>query len=316
MSATLLTAPPRHSRRSQPRPVARLEPDALDEFSPFGVALVVSAQQDDGGDDFQLLADACRKQGIELRACRWDVQQDWTVYDALIPLRVWDYVDRLSSFRHWLHEREQENALIINDAQTIRWNMDKSYLIDLAEHGIPITATQIRPAACRTAGIWPLDTTLVVKPRYGAGGRDVKLLENAGDWRTSGRDWLVQAYQSSVAERGEISIICIDGEPRAALRRRPAQFELCVEEHVGATVCELTPGFCEFARHVLDATQTTPLYARVDLWDLPDEDWQLGEIELFEPDLYLRLLPALADEFAQALHRRLTSPTYLTTETT
>src|SRR5689334_12979280 len=60
-------------------------------------------------------------------------------------------------------------ADLVNPAATVRWNLDKHYLIELAGAGVPITPTEfVRGGETATfpAGHF------VIKPAVGAGSRD------------------------------------------------------------------------------------------------------------------------------------------------
>lgn len=266
------------------------------------VGLVCSPQEYGGGEDFELLQWAGARRRILLDQLVWsDPTVDWSGYDALLPLRVWDYTMRPSSFRHWLSERDKDNSRIINSSSLLRWSMDKGYLIELQELGASMPLTQLRLAGSRSPGDWPQGETLVTKPRLGAGGRDVNIIPSGG-WRAPRSDLLVQAYNPMIKQLGEVSIVMVAGEPLGQVRRLAAEDDFRVGENWdGSTRFEqLDPLAGSFARKVLSLLPEPPFYARVDLWDfsLP---YLLCELELLEPDLFLRLIPGAPDAFMEHL---------------
>ena len=281
---------------------------ATDDYI-FDVALLTCSDEPDGGEDTQLLTDACSAVGIRLRPIIWShAQTDWSEFHAVLPLNVWDYAFRRSSFHSWLADREREGARMLNSIPLVRWNMDKTYLLDLQEQGVPMSELQLRPAGTAFPGTWDENTTLVIKPRFGSGGYHLELL-NATSWVAPQRDVLVQRYQPWVVERGELSVVCVEGVPVGCFRRLPETGDFRASGRCGAQAEEalLTERAEQAAQHVLNLLPEAPLYCRLDFWDLDDEPWQLVEAELFEPDLHLRLMEGVADVFACALRRRLSS---------
>jgi hypothetical protein len=56
------------------------------------------------------------------------------------------------------------------------------------------------------------------------------------------------------------------------------------------------------ADRALDAISPTPLYARIDLVRNAESDFEVMELELIEPSLYLRMDPAAPARFARAVN--------------
>lgn len=59
-----------------------------------------------------------------------DPDFDWTSTKCAIFRTTWDYFDRFEEFQQWL-DRVETQTKLINPISTIRWNMDKHYLLDL-----------------------------------------------------------------------------------------------------------------------------------------------------------------------------------------
>jgi len=271
------------------------------------VALVTCPGMPTGGADRELLEQALARQGVRLSCQVWsDPEVPWESFHALLPLYAWDYSNRPSSFRAWLAERESQGALIINDARSVRWCLDKAYLIGLQEQGVEMTDTQLRLAGAASSGVWPIGATVVVKPRLGAGSRGLQL-QSAGEWRVSTQDRIVQLYEPAVAARGEVGVVCVEGVPLGCVRRVAAPGEFRVPEEWGGDVRDepLSEAAYEAALRVLAAMPFQPTYCRLDFWDVREDRWLLAEVETFDPDLYLRRLDGAADTLAAAVARRL-----------
>src|SRR5688572_2893507 len=81
---------------------------------------------------------------IEARAAVWsDPSMDWATFDAVVLRSCWDYHLRVGEFRAWLARLESIGVRILNDADLVRWNSDKRYLIDLARRGVTTIPTMV-----------------------------------------------------------------------------------------------------------------------------------------------------------------------------
>ena len=115
-------------------------------------------------------------------------------------------------------------------------------------------------------------------------------------------DVLVQPYLAGI-ELGEVSVMCIDGEPQHAVRKVPAPGDYLSQEHLGATVTAIPiePAHRELAHAALAAAPAVPAYARVDLLDLGGQGPMLMELELIEPTMWFEHSPVTAVAFAELL---------------
>src|SRR5262245_23947452 len=62
--------------------------------------------------------------------------------DALVLRSTWDYHLRLAEFLAWVHATRAAGIPLFNPPATIRWNVDKKYLLEVAARGVPIVPTQ------------------------------------------------------------------------------------------------------------------------------------------------------------------------------
>jgi glutathione synthase/RimK-type ligase-like ATP-grasp enzyme len=117
-------------------------------------------------------------------------------------------------------------------------------------------------------------------------------------------DVLVQPFLAEIAQ-GEVSVMCIGGVPRHAVRKVPAPGDYLSQEHLGATVTPIPiePAHRDLALAALAAAPGSPAYARVDLLDRRDDGPVLMELELIEPTLWFEHGPATAAAFADLLTR-------------
>ena len=198
----------------------------------------------------------------------------------------------------------------------MRWNLEKSYLTELAARGAPIPASAIVEADAAHVADALARMALaeaVIKPTVGASGVGVervscgheadaiaRLRAVAGSPRV-----LVQEFIPEVAV-GEIAGVFFDGAFSHGLRRVPAAGEFRVNSQYGGRMepAPLDAATIAAMLRVLAWLPSQPLYARID-GALRDGRFVLMEVEVNEPALGLDLAPGAADRFAQALVGRL-----------
>jgi glutathione synthase/RimK-type ligase-like ATP-grasp enzyme len=246
--------------------------------------------------------------GAEAVWAVWDDPTvDWAAFDLVVVRCTWDYPERLDAFRAWVQSTAMATALV-NPPRAILGNLHKGYLSDLGADAVP---TVVVPAGMTidvaTLG-WP---AVVVKPAVAVGGngavRDASQLDlDALTLAPRGAvDVVVQPYLDSVERDGEISVVCIDGEPTHAVRKKPAVGEFRIHEHRGGTAerIRLRRDHAEVAARTLARLPVVPAIARVDM--LHHEGRALvGELELVEPYLWLEMAPWAAERLADSLAGR------------
>jgi hypothetical protein len=270
------------------------------------VALVTCTRVPQGDPDDHLLAAALTRLGASVAFVCWDdPDASWSVARMAVVRSTWDYFERHRTFLDWTDYVGAVTTLR-NDAETIKWNSHKGYLLELAAHGIDIVPTRLVRAG-EPATLGPGDH--VVKPAISAGAeRTTRFAAQADvDALTATDDALIQPYLPSIETDGELSIVCIDGEPSHVVRKVPAGGDFRTQEEHGAVVSaiELADDHRALARAALSVLSTAPLYARVDAIDT-DAGLQIMELELIEPTLWLAWHPPAADVLAASILDQLT----------
>ena len=290
--------------------------------APRVIALATSARFADLVADDQLLVDVLRARGMHAVAAIWnDPAQRWHDYDAVVIRSCWDYHLAHDAFLAWITQLETAGVRILNPPALVRWNAEKGYLRELAASGVAVVPTRW----VERGDVEPLESIMrenswsevVVKPAISASAHDT--------WRTSagaavasegryremvkrGRV-LVQPYLDVVATDGEWSLLFYDGAYSHGVikRPRPGDFRVQVEHGGGSEIREPD-------RHVIEAAGRTlveaergrarSLYARVDGCVI-DGQFVVMELELIEPDLFLRAHAAAPARLADALLARI-----------
>lgn len=260
---------------------------------------------------------ALRATGVAVDVVDWDDPDvDWPGFDRAVLRSTWDYPQRLAEFLTWL-EKVDAVCEVVNPPAMVRWSLDKRYLAELAEAGVPITPTEfVRPG---TAPTFP-DGDFVIKPAVGAGSRDVA--SYGADQHEAARAHvarlhaadqvvLVQPFLHAIATEGEWPMLFFDGRFSHSASKQVAVPRGRVIDDLFApetnTEHTATAAQLEVARHALELVSRrlgTPTYARVDLVHDDAGQFCVLEVELVEPSLFLPYTdPTAAATLAAALVR-------------
>jgi len=240
----------------------------------------------------------------------------WGRFDAVIIRSTWDYWDDVPAFLDVLAEVNRQTRLA-NPLSLVHWNLAKTYLRDLEGKGVGIVPTlwldalhPHSPVQCARH----LETDqLVVKPVVGANGQDAFRFSRDEDplrWseisaRFPGRACMVQPFMPNVLSEGEYSLFFFSGEFSHAILKVPAAGEFRSQEERGAEVLSVRPedDLLQSARKALAALTQSPLYARIDMVRNAANQFDVMELELIEPSLYLRTDAEAPGRFARAIDR-------------
>ena len=264
------------------------------------IALATSADLPELDPDSQLLLPAFEMLGVDARPTVWsDPDVDWASFDAVVIRSTWDYFDREDEFLAWVRAVGATAERFINPPDLVEWNAHKTYLRELGDQGVPVVDTQ-----------WILrgETATVehdhgiVKPAVSGGALGLERV-SAGQTITAGADLLIQPFLHSIVDEGELSLFYAAGEFTHMVRKVPATGDIRVQPEYGSDVRpeEPTDEAHEVSRMVLDAIGRELPYARVDLVRAGDGTLRLIELEIIEPQLYLRWAPETAARFASAI---------------
>lgn len=270
-------------------------------------------------EQFAAIDAPCRAAGFALEPVVWDEGFDPHAYDAVIAGPTWDYWDKASQFINVLSEAAALRPLL-NPLNVIRWNMDKTYLRDLAGQGAPVIETVWAETATPDIIEAAFDTLscddLVVKPVVGAGAwRQARVkrgepLPSAADLPPNRA--MIQAFLPAIQEEGEYSLLFFGGEFSHAVVKRAAKGDYRIQGMYGGVDTPYQPSASDIAlaRQCLEAACTqcaveTLLYARVDMVRGSEGDLRLMEIELIEPYYYPRGATRCGALFAEGLKRLL-----------
>ena len=114
---------------------------------------------------------------------------------------------------------------------------------------------------------------------------------------------LLQPYLDFITEKGEVSLVLFGGKYSHAVLKKAKPGDFRVQDDFGGTLHPFDPTdeMIELAEKAVRCVEPIPVYARVDLvWDQNDTVC-VSELELVEPELWMRRLPESAMAFATHL---------------
>lgn len=250
---------------------------------------------------------------------------------VLIVRSPWDYMDSKgdeSKFMSWLKEVSSHPQIVLaNSYELISWNINKLYLQDLAALQVPIVPTlffkqeknldsrhrqhthQILLSALQK---W---NQIVLKPAVSAAARDTYLIRSPSELddllhsffsKMEGREFMVQPFIDEVQEKGEWSLVYLDGKYSHSLKKVPKKGSFYVQDEKGGTVHfdELPPesvidcaNKCvealelirsKLERNRVEGISRKLLYGRIDILVSKKYGLLVSECELIEPELFFR----------------------------
>jgi len=261
------------------------------------------------------LADALERRGLRVEHAPWNGPfEPFADAGAVVIRASWDYHQALDDYRRWLDRLDPGRTF--NAPNLVRWNLEKTYLVELAAHGAPVPASAVvaaDPAMVAEALQQMALSDAVIKPTVGASGVGVERVSRGLEADALARvravtgapRLLVQEFMAEVAS-GEMAGVFLGGAFSHGLRRAPASAEFRVNSQYGGRTeaAALDDETIETTTRVLRMLPSEPLYARID-GVRRNGHFVLMEVEVNESGLGLDLAPGAGDRFAEALLRRL-----------
>lgn len=271
--------------------------------------------------DDQLLVEPLRRLGVDAVGVSWDADDvDWGAFDGVVVRSCWDYHHRHAEFLAWVDRVASLGVPMWNPPGLVRWNSEKTYLLELASRGVPTVRTTLVPRGesprlddILRANAW---ARAVVKPSVSASAHQTWLTStDCPDGHQSrfealleSGDVLVQPLIREVAEQGEWSLVFFGDEFSHAVLKHPAAGDFRVQTEHGGTFdrCDAPETLVASAAAALRAAPAeTTLYARVDGYAGPAGELVLMELELIEPLLFLANEPDAPARFARRIAEHL-----------
>jgi glutathione synthase/RimK-type ligase-like ATP-grasp enzyme len=244
----------------------------------------------------------------------WNGPFEPFAHGPVVIRATWDYHETPDAYVGWLDRLPSGRTF--NAPSLIRWNLAKTYVLDLAQRGAPVPRSMV--AAAEPAAVASALSALglreaVIKPLVGASGFGVERVERGDEAgalarvlaRKPAARVLVQEFLDGIAD-GELAGVFFDGVFSHGLRRVPAAGEFRINTQYGGRMEAITlpPDVVAAMAAVVALLPERALYARVD-GVVQSRSFMLIEVEVNEPALGLDLVADAAERFADALLARL-----------
>ena len=265
----------------------------------------------------ELLKSAFESQGLKVDITYWDnPSYEWQQTKSVLFRTVWDYFERFDEFWEWLKQVKTKTRLI-NSYELIKWNIDKHYLRDLKNNGIQVVPTyfadrgnNISLKEIANLNDWK---HIVIKPAISASAfntykitnDEIEQKEQLFHELLQTHDMLVQPFFPTISELGEASLMVFGGKFTHAILKKAKAGDFRVQDDFGGTVHDYNPTQEEikFAEKVFQSCTSLPIYGRVDIvWD-SNKHIYLSELEIIEPELWIRNRPESANKIAEAVNK-------------
>ena len=260
----------------------------------------------------ELVINALKEKNLSVVKKDWnDSIFDWETTRSILFRSTWDYFDKFELFKKWFNKTKNK-CLMINSTETIEWNIDKHYLLDLQEHQIPIPNSEFIKRGSSIDLLLLMQkknwNEIVVKPTISGAAKNTyrlkeeEIIQFGPTWEKLiyKEDFIVQEFQNNVISEGEVAMIVIGGKFTHAVLKKAKEGDFRVQDDFGGSIAIYNPSeeMVKLAEKCTRILTPIPSYARVDIiWDNLGE-LAVSELELIEPELWFRLNPNAAQKLA------------------
>lgn len=217
--------------------------------------------------------------------------------DLFVIRTTWNYTKYLTEF---LNKLETIQNRLVNSFELVKWNSNKSYLLELQEKGIQTIPLKIvENESDLQKGIDELGgDEFIVKPLVGASAWGLKRFLKTDELPEVNEPLILQRFLKDIS-KGEVSLFFLKGEFAYACEKIPRAGDIRVQEEYGGFIKQIVPNasLLQIARDAVAAIEFENLYVRVDI--VPGHG--LIELECIEPSMYYSKTADAAKKFAQAI---------------
>ena len=265
----------------------------------------------------ELLKSAFEAKGLKVDITYWDnPSYEWQQTKSVLFRTVWDYFERFDEFWEWL-EQVKTKTRLINSYELIKWNIDKHYLRDLKNNDIQVVPTYFvdkgNNISLKEIAYLKDWKHIVIKPAISASAfntykitnNEIEQKEQLFHELLQTHDMLVQPFFQTISELGEASLMVFGGKFTHAILKKAKTGDFRVQDDFGGTIHDYNPTQEEidFAEKVFQSCISMPIYGRVDIiWDT-NKNLYLSELEIIEPELWIRNRPESANKIAEVVNK-------------
>ena len=256
--------------------------------------------------------------GWECDFIPWDsISINWDDFDAVIIRSTWDYQQKEKLFFKTLQSIEASTANLYNSLDTVKWNINKRYLLELERENISIIPTRLYNSfdfdIVSQLFSFFNENKLIIKPCVSANADDTFILEQSKmenlksvlENTFSQKDFLVQPFIKNIKSEGEYSLIYFGNRLSHVILKTPKNGDFRVQEEHGGIIKAINKPegpLIDFGNKVIRTIPYQCLYSRVDVVR-SGSNYLLMEVELIEPSLYFNMDPKSPQMFAEVFNK-------------
>ena len=265
-----------------------------------------------------LIVQPLSKLGWECEFIPWDsISINWDDFDAVIIRSTWDYQQKEKLFFKTLQSIEASTATLYNSLDTVKWNINKRYLLELEKENISIIPTRLYDSfdfdIVNQLFSFFNENKLIIKPCVSANADDTFILEQnkMGSLKPvlentfSQKDFLVQPFIKNIRIEGEYSLIYFGNRLSHVLLKTPKNGDFRVQEEHGGILKAINKpesSLIDFGNKVMGTIPYQCLFSRVDVVR-GSNNYLLMEVELIEPSLYFNMDLKSPQMFAEIFNK-------------
>lgn len=255
----------------------------------------------------QALRRAFERQGISISVCAWEDDIHDPVDCQGIIRSTWNYQFFPEVFLQWVASFDQMKRHVCNSPETVRWNIDKRYMIEIASSGVEtiptfflesgsVVSKQLLMERC-------LSSDIVLKPVIGNSAFGIQLVTDKEE--VIREPMLAQPIIFDPSNE-EVSVVVINGTVSHAVKKIPRHDDFRANTTHGAVVVPgiARPEIAALALKAWNCVPGRPFFARIDI--CTDRGTPVvSEIEVIEPGLFFDHAPQdAADRFVSSYCQR------------
>lgn len=156
-----------------------------------------------------------------------DEKIDWRTKSKIILGPVWGYTKNIDKFIAWLDQAENNHIHLVNHPKFLKWNLTKTYLLDLSKKNIPIPNTLIIDSDSQLSfdeaksifHTYFQETDIILKGVIDSGGfgyMHANKLDEASDHfeklKEKNQGAIIQNFVLEIQKKGELSFVFFDNE--------------------------------------------------------------------------------------------------------
>lgn len=253
--------------------------------------------------------------GFNVDTISWRQKNDWDKYEMAILRTTWDYQNDPGYFLSVLNEINSSSAILQNDFELIKWNINKKYLKDLEGKNIDIVPTIWKEKfddACLEDFFSYFNTEeLIIKPVISANADNTFRIKK-NEINNYNKElhkifkkvpFMIQPFMKNIIDEGEYSLFYFGNDYSHAILKKPKPKDFRVQEEHGGIITSIKPEkkLINIGRNIITLLSSVPLYSRIDLVRNSNNNFELMEVELIEPALYFRTDALSPKRFASAI---------------